>query len=175
MSGNSKRVLANGRYARFIEEDGWEYVERLKISGIVLIVAVNAEGEVVLVEQYRHAVGCSVVELPAGLAGDVPGQEHETLEIAARRELVEETGYEAETMELLLEGYPSAGLCSERLTLFRAGSLKKVGPGGGDESESIIVHEVKLCDIDKWLADQQKAGKAIDMKIHTGLYFLSRS
>ena len=172
MSEKTKRVLAQGRYARFIDDDGWEYVERVKISGIVLIVALNDADEVILVEQYRHAVGAHVVELPAGLAGDVPGQEHEALEIAAQRELVEETGYEAESMELLVEGYPSAGLCSERLTLFRAHGLKKVGTGGGDESENIIVHEVKRTEIEAWLRGQEQAGKAIDMKVFPGLYFL---
>src|SRR5579863_5320154 len=92
------RVLAHGRYLTLVDTAGWEYVTRHNVTGIVVLVAVTADREVVLVEQHRNAVGKSVIELPAGLVGDIPGQEAESLMVAAHRELVEETGFEAREM-----------------------------------------------------------------------------
>ena len=167
-------ILHEGKYVRLIDEGGWEYVERIGTSGVVAILAVNDAGKLILVEQYRPAVGRPLVELPAGLAGDVRGQEDEALSLAARRELLEETGYEAAEMELVVAAYPSAGMCREELTLFHARGLKKVGAGGGDASEDIVIHEVPLEDTVAWLEEQQRAGKGIDFKIYTGLYFATR-
>ena len=56
------RVLAKGRYLTFIEEDGWEYVTRPGVTGIVVIVAVTDAERLVLVEQYRPAVHRRVVD-----------------------------------------------------------------------------------------------------------------
>jgi ADP-ribose pyrophosphatase len=116
----------------------------------------------------------SVIELPAGLAGDVPEDADEPLEAAARRELVEETGYEATNLERLFEGPLSAGMTTEVVTFFRATGLTKTGAGGGDGSESITVHEVPLAEADRWLAGQAAAGKLVDPKVYVGLYVLTR-
>ena len=86
------KVLAEGRHLRLVSRGRWEYVERPKVTGIVIIVAVTRENNVVLVEQNRPPVGGRVIELPAGLAGDIAGSESEAMEEAARRELLEETG-----------------------------------------------------------------------------------
>lgn len=171
----SRKTLYEGRYVRFIDRDGWEFVERHGTSGIVIIIAVTDARRLVLVEQFRPALGQQVVELPAGLVGDVEGQEDESFTTAAHRELIEETGYAAEEMVIVAEGAPSAGLTTEILTLIEARRLKKVGEGGGDETEDIIVHEVPLGDVVPWLGEQSKAGKAIDLKIYGGLYFATRS
>ena len=125
-----------------------------------------------LVEQHRIPVGSRVIELPAGLAGDLPDAEDEDFKEAARRELLEETGYEAENIKFLCEGPPTAGLTSEIQTLLRATGLRKTGPGGGDESEDITVHAIALEELDTWLASAAKRGCLIDPKIYAGLYFL---
>ena len=117
-------------------------------------------------------VGARVIELPAGLAGDLPGARDEDFREAARRELLEETGYEAESIEFLCEGPPSAGLTSEIQTLLRATGLRKTGPGGGDESEDITVHAISLDQLDAWLTAAVERGCLIDPKIYAGLYFL---
>ena len=168
-----KDVLYEGAFSRFVRDGRWEYVERRNVSGIVVIVALTDEGRVLLLEQYRAPVGKAVIELPAGLAGDLPGASDEPLIEAAKRELEEETGYRARSMERLTEGPPSAGITSEVLTLFFARGLKKVGPGGGDEEEDITVHEVPLEEVERWLDDKHRAGYPIDMKIFAGLYFLA--
>lgn len=121
----------------------------------------------ILVEQRRPAVGCRVVELPAGLAGDVPGAEKESLYEAAYRELLEETGYEAKRWRRLGSGFSSPGLTDERIVLFLAEDLRKVADGGGDESESIVVHEVPLNEVFLWL---KVHGFDADLKLWAGLY-----
>jgi ADP-ribose pyrophosphatase len=165
------KVLWEGRHLKMILRNGWECVERPGVTGIVGIVAVTDDNKLVLVEQYRPPVGGPVVELPAGLVGDVAGQAEEGLEDAARRELEEETGYRAEKLERLCEGVPSAGMSDEVITLFLATGLRKTGPGGGDESEDIVVHEVPLVDVMDWLSLQEQRGVRIDLKVYTGLWF----
>ncbi len=171
-NGVSRRTLFEGRYLRFVDSDTWEYVERLGSSGIVLILAVTDDGRILLVEQMRPAVGTSVIELPAGLAGDLVGREDEEFETAARRELLEETGYAAREFELLASGVPSAGATSERVHLYRASGLTREGPGGGDRTEEIAVHEVPVDGLLEWLEEQRRSGKEIDFKIYCGLYFI---
>ena len=68
-----RRVLAEGAHLRLMVANGWEFVQRPKITGIVVIVGTTKLGSLVLVTQWREPVGAYVVEWPAGLAGDVPG------------------------------------------------------------------------------------------------------
>lgn len=167
----SKEILYQGRFLRLVRQGSWEYAERVGISGIVGLIPVTPQGELVLVEQFRVPSGGSVVELPAGLAGDIAGQEHEALELAAARELEEETGYRAGRLRRLMQGPNAAGSSSSQMTLFLADQLVKVGPGGGDEHEDIIVHVVKLDAVWPWLQAQQAQGKMVDPKIFAGLWF----
>ncbi len=169
MEKRARRVLGEGRHLRLVDEGGWEYVERNAATGIVVIVAVTGEDRLLLVEQFRPPVAARVLELPAGLAGDVAGHEQEALATAARRELLEETGYAAGELMLLGQGPPSAGLSSEVVSFFRAGGLRRVGPGGGDASEAITLHEVALASLDAWLQERSQAGILVDPKIHAGL------
>jgi len=168
MPGNE--ILGEGRYLRLINEDGWEYVDRKRCTGVVLIVAVH-EGKLILTEQRRRAVGTTVIELPAGLVGDTEGNETESFVDAAKRELVEETGFEAGEMSLLCQGPPSSGLSSEVVSLFLAEKLIRVGKGGGDERENITVHEVPLDQIEPFAESARKRGALVDPKIFAGVYF----
>jgi len=170
-SSAEKRVVTSGKYVNLATRNGWEFVERKNLCGIVGIVAVTDAGNLLLIEQYRPPMDKVVFELPAGLAGDIAGSEAEDLAIAARRELLEETGYEAQEMIRLVDGASSAGITDEVVTLFRATGLRKTGPGGGDGNERLTLHEVPLVEVDHWLAQRCREGAAVDMKVYSGLYF----
>lgn len=163
-------VLAEGKYLRFLSEGGWEYVTRPHSSGVVVIVAITPSRELILVEQHRVAVHASVIELPAGLVGDTSALSGEAMETAARRELVEETGYEAERMVELAAGPIAVGVSSEVVTFFHAQGLRRIGAGGGDETEQITVHLVALAGLRDFLAEKQRAGRLVDPKIFAGLH-----
>lgn len=168
----SRETLHEGRYLRLVRCNGWEWVERTNASATVAIVAVT-EGRLLLVEQHRPPVGVNVIELPAGLVGDLTGEEAESLDAGARRELVEETGYHAESFEFLSEGPTTAGVTSETVTFFLARGLSRVNQGGGDHTESIVVHEVPLAEVTDWLHRRVTEGALVDPKVFVGLYFLN--
>jgi len=84
-----------GKHLSMAQRGHWEFATRNTRRPVVGIVAITDAGDVVLVEQFRPPVGQNVVELPAGLAGDIAGLEDEPLVEAAKRELLEETGYAA--------------------------------------------------------------------------------
>lgn len=169
------RELGAGKHLRLVSRDGWEFVERPGIHGIVIVVAVTPERRLVLVEQRREAVDAVVLELPAGLAGDGESPAGEPLEEAARRELLEETGWDASAMERVASGPPSAGVTSEIVTFFRARGLRKAGSGGGVEGEAITVREVPLDGVEAFLAQREADGVLVDPKVWAGLLFARRS
>jgi ADP-ribose pyrophosphatase len=172
--GQGKRVvLCDGRWLRLVNDAGWEFVERVRATGVVAIVAVNDDGELLLTEQYRRSVDALVIDLPAGLAGDGPGTED--LVTAARRELLEETGYAARRLALLAHAPTSPGLTTEVVTFFRATGLKKIAAGGGIEGENIRVRTVKLERADAWLRRRSRAKVRIDCKVFAGLYFAGQA
>src|SRR5271170_4183678 len=113
MSDYPGSVQWEGKFLRVLKSGRWEYADRVNSNGAVVIVPVTDDGKLVLIEQYRIPVGQRVIELPAGLAGDLPDAETEAMATAARRELLEETGYEAAEITMLMFGPPSAGLASE--------------------------------------------------------------
>jgi ADP-ribose pyrophosphatase len=162
-----ERVLYSGRHLLLMARGKWEYVTRPIRKPAVGIVAVTNDDRIILVEQFRLPAGERVIELPAGLAGDVAGAEHESLVESAKRELLEETGYEAAHWTELVSGYSSPGLSDESVVLFLAQGLTKRGPGGGDHGESITVHEVAIDGVMAWLADKRAK---IDFKLLAGLY-----
>jgi ADP-ribose pyrophosphatase len=162
------RVLGRGRYLTLVDDGGWEYVTRPNVTGIVVIVAITGEGKLLLVEQWRPAVKNRVIELPAGMVGDVDA--HEPLVTAASRELVEETGFAAREMVPLGAGPIAVGVSDEVVSFFHALDLTRVGPGGGDASEKITVHAVRLDELRSFLAARAAEGLAVDPKIYAGLF-----
>lgn len=167
-------VIAQTAHLRLVKRGGWSYVERTTASGVVCIVARTQENCIVLVEQYRPPVARRVIELPAGLCGDLADQADEALEVAAMRELLEETGYRATKMRNVATVASSAGMTNEIVTIFVADQIERVASGGGDDSEDITVHEISLAEIDVWLKQSQDSGKLIDARVYSGLYFLRR-
>ena len=166
-----EREIARGRFLRFVVRNGWEFADRVGITGIVGIVAVTDDHELLLVEQQRPPVGGAVLELPAGLVGDEAGAEHENLVEGARRELREETGFEAASWEVVASGPTSPGTTSEIIALLLATGLTRTGLGGGHGGESITVHQVPLDGAEAWLHARERTGVLIDIKIYAGLWF----
>lgn len=171
---DDRRVLGSGRHLTLVSDSGWEYVKRRGSTGVVAIVAVTDDSKLLLVEQYRPAVGRRVIDLPAGLVGDEAEQASERGETAARRELLEETGYRTDGLSRLVETPTSPGLTSEIVTFFLAKTVEKVDSGGGVGSEQIVVHEIPLKAIDDWLSEQIDRNVLIDVKVYAGLRLLSQ-
>jgi 8-oxo-dGDP phosphatase len=94
--------------------------------GASVVLAVDDEDRVLVVRQYRHPAGQRLVELPAGLL-DQPGEDPEE---AARRELVEETGYDASSWTRLASTYSSPGVTSEVIHLYLARGLSVADRSG---------------------------------------------
>lgn len=174
MNPNPKITLHTSKFLALVKEGHWEYVDRTNATGAAIIVAVTEERKLLLVEQYRIPVHARTIELPAGIIGDEPGSSDEAHAEAARRELVEETGFEASHMVALTHGPSSGGLTSETVTLFQAANLRRVGAGGGVAHENITVHEVPLSTVHEWLEAQAKSGALVDPKVYAGLYFIGR-
>lgn len=152
-----------GRFITAKKQGRWEYVARARGIRAAVIVAIDDDGHLLLVEQYRVPLGRACLELPAGLIGDE--SEGEAAEVAAARELEEETGYRAARVESLGEYFSSPGIVSESFTLVRAHDLERVGEGGGVEGEGITVHRVKLAEVPDFVATCRTQGMAIDVKL----------
>jgi 8-oxo-dGTP pyrophosphatase MutT (NUDIX family) len=146
----------------------WEALERVGIGGIVVMVAVTPSGNVVLEKQFRPPLGRDVIELPAGLVE--PG---ETMDVAAKRELIEETGWEAGKIAFLAEGPISTGASTETLRAYLCTDLVQVGKNGGDDNEIIEVIDVPIGSIQEFLSTAQTQGTLVDLKVF-GLVELAR-
>lgn len=166
--------IAATKHLELVSRGGWSYVQRPNATGVVTVVPRTSDGKIILVEQFRPPVQAPVIEFPAGLAGDVAGHENESLESAAHRELLEETGYRAGDLTLLFSGPSSAGLTDELITFFLATDLEQVDDGGGDSSESIVVHAVAEDELHNWLQAKVAAGCLLDSRLFSGLYFLNQ-
>jgi len=105
---------------------------------VVAIVALDADGSVLLVRQYRLPASDILLEVPAG--GIDKG---ESVEDAAQRELQEETGYRAERLQRIGGFFVSPGYCTEFIHVFLATGLTE-SPLAGDDDEDIVVERIPL-------------------------------
>lgn len=160
-----EEVVWQGRFITAKTRGPWEYVSRARGIRAAVILAVDEADHILLVEQYRVPLGRRCLELPAGLIGDDAGGEGEDALVAAGRELEEETGYRAATLEPLGEFYSSPGMVSESFTLVRATGLTRVGEGGGVAGEDITVHRVARADLPQFVADRRAEGCGIDVRL----------
>lgn len=131
--------------------------ERIVIRhpGAAAILAITEDNKVVLVRQWRHAVGCEMLEIPAGKldAGEAP-------ETCAMRELGEETPYIAERMELIHTFFSAPGFCDEKMYIFRAINIRVGSELNPDEDEFVETELLTKEDVRQAI----KSGKICDAK-----------
>ena len=123
-------LIPNGNQAK------WDLIDH---KGAAAVVAVQEDGKLLMVRQYRNALERETLEIPAG---GLNGREEPT-ENAARRELEEETGYTCGEMELLNSIYTTVAFCNEKIDIYLAKSLKP-GKQHLDEDEYINVEAYSL-------------------------------
>jgi 8-oxo-dGTP pyrophosphatase MutT (NUDIX family) len=135
--------------------------------GAVTIVPIDANRRVTLVRQYRAAVDRMVLEAPAGTC-DVDGEE---LEATARRELEEEAGLLAESMEVLIGTFNTPGISDQHTTIYLATGLSPcpAKPSGVEEG-FMTIETIALDDVESLVAD----GTLVDETTVLGL-FLART
>ena len=129
----SGRVLALRRDLVMMPGGRTAIREAIEHPGAVAVLPLADDESVIMIDQYRHAVGRRLRELPAGLL-DTAGEEPLT---TARRELTEETGYTARNWAVLVDVVPSPGFSDESVRVFLARDLAEVGrPTGADDEEA---------------------------------------
>jgi ADP-ribose pyrophosphatase len=159
---DAEKVMWQGRFITAKTRGTWEYVSRARGIKAAVILAME-DNHVLLVEQYRVPLGADCIELPAGLIGD--HEEGEDTLASAARELEEETGYRADTLEIVGEFFSSPGMVSESFSLVRARGLTKVGDGGGVDGENIVVHRVAMANLPEFVQQKRAKGCVVDVKL----------
>ena len=96
-------------------------IELIKHPGAVLIVPFLSKDKIILIRQFRTVIGSYLWELPAGTL-----KKGEIMAFCAKRELIEETGYEAGTFRRIGFIYPAPGYTTEKIIIYKATGLKKV-------------------------------------------------
>ena len=153
------KVEWEGKYLRIVTRGGWEYVERVGGVTAVVILA-ETDGKVILIEQSRVPLGGrTCLELPAGLVGD---EDDKGVEETAVKELEEETGYTADSIERLGYFHSSPGMVAEGFDLVRAHGVRQCGT---PVEYGIEVHLVERGRIAGFVAERRAAGAAIDVKL----------
>lgn len=136
--------------------------EVIRHPGAVVLLPVLQDGRVVMIENHRHSVGQTLLELPAGTIeiGEPP-------ESTAGRELIEETGYHAGRLEKLHEFYSCPGICDELMHLYIATELT-AGEPDREATEQIENRIVSREEISQMIS----RGEIRDAKTLVGLYAL---
>lgn len=138
--------------------------EHIVHPGAVMILPVLANGDLVMERQYRYPLACDFIEFPAGKIdkGEEPL-------VAARRELLEETGYSAQRWEFLASIHVAIAYSNERIDLFLAQRLE-LHQARPDEEEFLEVFAVTPAQAFAWL----EQGRITDSKTVVALLMLER-
>jgi ADP-ribose pyrophosphatase len=168
-----------GRFLRVIKrpfmniESGkgghWELVKREVHGRIVAIMAVTPEKEVILVKIFRVPLKRYVLECAAGLP-DRPGEDEAEL---ARRELLEETGYQCDKLEEVISGPLNSGLMDDVLVFFLGTGARKITETNHENAEDIEVIKIPYNDLEHYLRNPPD-GMLVDLKIWALLPFLAK-
>jgi ADP-ribose pyrophosphatase len=147
---NMPEILSHyeGRHLSLREIDDWQFATRPNATGVVGIFAMTTDRQVILIAD-EAIVDC------------------------AKRELIEETGYTAGKISLLLSSPTSAGMTDETTHLFFAEDCQRTDSGGGVDGEDITTHLVPFAELAPFLSQASERGLLIDFKIHACLGALS--
>ena len=149
----ASKLLHEGRHFSFLRDEvelpnGYRtFRDVVRHPGAVAIVPVLPDGRVVMVRQYRYAAGKELLEIPAGTLE--PG---EPVLDCARRELLEETGYEAGKLKPLLSCYMAPGYSSEVIHFFVASDLREA-VGEAEPDEEIAVERLEPEEVVRMIAE----------------------
>ena len=164
-----KTLIYDGRIVRLVVSDGtirgrkarWEVVHHVGSVGIIPFIT---KEKIVLVEQFRYAVGERLLEIPAGTLnkGEPPLA-------AAKREIREEIGYAASKLEKLNVFYPSPGVTDEFVVIYKATGLRP-SKLAADFDENIRVREIKMSDALRYI----KEGRIKDAKTVIAILLIAR-
>lgn len=166
----SSRQIFKGRFLKVEQDevqapDGRTYVrEYIKHPGAAMIVPLLPNGKVVMVHQYRHALKQVFLEFPAGKRD----QGEDSL-VTARRELLEETGYQAQDWKFLTTIHPVIGYSDEHIDLYFAKHLTHVEQKL-DQGEFLEVIEVEPKDLMQMVFE----GKVTDVKTQIAAFWLDK-
>lgn len=166
----SSKILLHSRFFnirrdKIIEPDGLRSTRDIVVHrGSVVVLPVFNDGRMLLIRQFRHAVGSYLWELVAG--GMEPG---EPPLAGAKRELAEETGYSARRWRKLLDVFPTPGFVSERMVVYLAQDLR-AGEARPENDERITARSFSFREIDQWI----RRGKLRDAKSIASILFYLR-
>lgn len=175
MKITEKKVCWQGSFLRTIiltytdpfgRSRNWEAVERVNCNGVVAVIPFTNNEEILLVRQFRPAVNGFVIEFPAGL-----NDRDEDPTEAAKRELIEETGYFSNELELIAKGPISSGMSSEMMDVFIAQNAFKAPQYlleryRADDGESLEIIKSPMDRIYLTLEGLIKKGNLIDLKVY---------
>ncbi|HUJ39813.1 MAG TPA: NUDIX hydrolase [Candidatus Acidoferrales bacterium] len=153
------------RRERVIEPTGLEVTKDVVVHpGSIVVLPVFPNGDILLVRQYRHAVGCYLWELVAGTM-----EPREAPLAGARRELLEETGYTARRWRKLMDVFPTPGFLSEHMVVFACDGLTP-GLARPEADEKILMRRFSL----RQLEGMMRTGRLRDTKSIASILFYAR-
>lgn len=172
-----RRSLYTGRYMTFevdrlARDDGSESLRDVVVHpGAVVVAPLDSAGRLLLVTQYRVPCGGAMLELPAGTLDTHDGVVEDPL-VAAHRELEEETGYRAGSMERIGGFWSAPGFSTEYLTLYLATDLRAAGESrlDPDEDENLLLSRLPWRDA----VAAVEGGVIEDAKSVAGILLLAR-
>jgi len=136
-------------------------------KNVVVIIPLTEKNEVVVIKQYRHSVKKTDYELPAG---HIENKDKKNIKQAAIRELLEETGYQAEKLKLMQSVFSSAGLMNNKIHFFIGFNAKKIKKQTLDENEEIRVRVTSWKKTLKLVEEE----KIKDMACVTGILLIKK-
>jgi ADP-ribose pyrophosphatase len=179
MEITKKETVFEGEHLRFVKkhfkrgkgEGIWETIERKNIynEGAVVIIALTKERELILERNWRAPLESFVIQFPAGLT-DKEGEDGKE---AARRELLEETGYKAQKLIPIILTPLCPVLTPTRATHFFAPGVEFVGEEGTEITEEIEVLKVSVENLDDFLLNLPKDTE-LDLRVPGILWVLER-